>query len=186
MSGRITFEAPDRKHMVVPIAGINRDLGSTTSENKTEGRTSYESHMYRSLQSLPEIRLPLSLSESPPQSIIQHNPALAEKQYIEELKKGLTCDVMLVDKDAFGKGTGIELGKFLLKSRSEDGRTLTSQLPPSVLLACKLEEGEKDMQSLGFAGNLFKPIKPVIMVSLLSQVSTRYLRRSASRRWLSG
>lgn len=160
--------------MVVPIAAKNGFLGTTTSENITDGHISYASHISKSLQSLSDIRLPLSLPESPSQSIIQQNPALAENQYIEELKKGLTCDVMLVDKDAFGKGTGVELGKFLLQSKSEDGWTLTSQLPPSVLLACKLEDGEKDVQSLGFAGNLFKPIKSMFMVSLLSQVSTRY------------
>lgn len=98
---------------------------------------------------------------------VHHNPTQAERQVVEEFRKGMKCDVILVDKDCFGKGSGVEMGKFLQEVRI---KSPTIQPPPMMLLACKLEENEKDVQSLGFGGVLFKPIKPTVMLMLLTEV----------------
>lgn len=98
---------------------------------------------------------------------VHHNPTQAERQVVEELRKGLKCDVILVDKDCFGKGSGVEMGKVLQEVCIKSS---TIQPPPMVLLACKLEENEKNVQSLGFGGVLFKPIKPTVMLTLLTEV----------------
>ncbi len=42
--------------------------------------------------------------------------------------------------------------------------------PPLVLLAFKLEENEKDLQSLGFPDNICKPVKPSALATILSKV----------------
>jgi hypothetical protein len=137
--------------------------------------TSYDLHIRKNLVALPALKLPLNTQDHFPaqSSSGRCTPTIAEVAFVEALRKGLNCDVMLlVDKHAFGKGSGVELGRFLLKCRlgARSGDRIC-HFPPLVLLACKLEENEKDLQSLGFSDNICKPIKPSALPTILSKVS---------------
>lgn len=136
--------------------------------------TSYDLHIRKNLVALPALKLPLNTQDHFPaqSSSGRCMPTIAEVAFVEALRKGLNCDVMLVDKHAFGKGSGVELGRFVLKWRfgAKSGDPIC-HFPPLVLLACKLEENEKDLQSLGFSDNICKPIKPSALATILSKVS---------------
>jgi hypothetical protein len=136
--------------------------------------TSYDLHNRKNLVALPALKLPLNTQDHfPAQSSSRRcMPPISEVEFVEALRKGLNCDVMLVDKHAFGKGSGVELGRFVLKCRcgAKSGDHIC-HFPPLVLLACKLEENEKDLQSLSFSDNICKPIKPSALATILSKVS---------------
>lgn len=136
--------------------------------------TSYDLHIRKNLVALPALKLPLNTQDHFPaqSSSGRCMPPIAEVAFVEALRKGLYCDVMLVDKHAFGKGSGVELGRFVLKcSLGAKSGDPICHFPPLVLLACKLEENEKDLQSLGFSDNICKPIKPSALPTILSNVS---------------
>lgn len=152
------------------VAGANGPVDQLDSGPVTPVRTSYQTHLHKNLQRLPSLRLPTDIppgTSGPSTMRVHYYPTQAERQVVEEFRKGMKCDVILVDKDCFGKGSGVEMGKFLQEVRI---KSPTIQPPPMVLLACKLEENEKNVQSLGFGGVLFKPIKPTVMLMLLTEV----------------
>lgn len=124
--------------------------------------TSYDLHIRKNLVALPALKLPLNTQDHFPaqSSSGRCMPPISEVEFVEALRKGLNCDVMLVDKHAFGKGSGVELGRFVLKCMlgAKSGDPIC-HFPPLVLLACKLEENEKDLKSLGFSDNICKTHK---------------------------
>ncbi|CAK9867873.1 unnamed protein product [Sphagnum jensenii] len=144
----------------------------TPSDGIAPHVTSYDLHIRKNLVALPALKLPLNTQDHfPAQSSSRRcTLTIAEVAFVEALRKGLHCDVMLVDKHAFGKGSGVELGRFVLKCRFgvKSGDPIC-QFPPLVLLACKREENEKDLQSLGFSDNICKPIKPSTLATILSK-----------------
>ncbi len=79
--------------------------------------TSYDLHIRKNLVALPALKLPLNSQDHFPaqSSSGRCMPTIAEVAFVEALRKGLNCDVMLVDKHAFGKGSGVELGKICVE-----------------------------------------------------------------------
>jgi hypothetical protein len=136
--------------------------------------TSYDLHIRKNFGALPALKFPLNTQDcfSAQSSSGRCTPTIAEVAFVEALRKGLNCDVMLVNKHAFGKGSGVELGRFVLNCRlgAKSGDPIC-HFPPLVLLACKLEENERDLQSLGFPDNICKPIMPSALPTTLSKVS---------------
>ncbi|CAM6012420.1 unnamed protein product [Sphagnum balticum] len=95
--------------------------------------TSYDLHIRKNLVVLPALKLPLNTQDHFPaqSSSGRCTPTIAEVAFVEALRKGLNCDVMLVDKHAFGKGSGVELGRFVLKCRLGAKSTDRTAIPSS-------------------------------------------------------
>lgn len=104
------------------------------------------------------------------QESIIHDSAQKTVAGKKEYKEG--WDVVLVDEDAGGAGSGIDLGKLLVRAcETKNIQNWNSLLPKLILVSCGDDDVESSETTVGpFSGTLIKPVRCTGLAACLTEV----------------